>query len=75
MSCTTPTPVQPYPDRGGSYLLDESSMTLTPARKPTETAPEIPVQDTFETSVDPGFDSGFDLAAAETEPTLEQEPR
>ena len=42
-------PVQPYPDRGGSFVLDEGSMTLTPA----ETAGETPVQGPVETGLEP----------------------
>ena len=60
-SKTTPAPsVQPYPDRGGSFVLDEGSMTLTPVPKPGETADDTPVQAPVETGL---------------EPTPEQEPQ
>lgn len=54
-------PVQPYPDRGGSFVLDEGSMTLTPA----ETAGEPPVQ------------APVEIGPIETglEPAPEQEPQ
>jgi len=41
-------PAQPYPDRGGSFLLDEVAGTLTPI----ETAGETPVQDPVETTAE-----------------------
>ncbi|ETD85815.1 hypothetical protein U703_02205 [Rhodobacter capsulatus YW1] len=64
-SKTTPAPsVQPYPDRGGSFVLDEGSMTLTPVPKPGETADDTSVQAPVETDVEPG-----------PEPTPEQEPQ
>ena len=55
----TKTP-QPYPDRGGSFVLDEGSMTLTPVRNGVDPLPESPVQTPVETG---------------REPTTEQEPQ
>lgn len=49
---TAAAPVMPYPERGGSYVLDEAAAALTPvpmlAKTDGETAVQTPVEPTPE---------------------------
>lgn len=49
---TAAAPAMPYPERGGSFILDEAAAVLTPvptlAETDAETAVQVPVESTPE---------------------------